>query len=214
MRGLPPGSRVPDPMLAAAVTGFATGFSLILAIGAQNAFVLRQGLLRTHVFWLCLLCAVSDAILITAGVIGFGVVTELYPALPRIMAWGGAIFLIGYGLLRLRAAWKGDYTLVLEGKSAGLWATLAAGAAFTWLNPHVYLDTMGLVGAVSTSFAPGGERTAFGMGAATASFVFFFTLGYGARFLAPLMQSARSWRILDAGIAVVMFILAAGLLVS
>jgi L-lysine exporter family protein LysE/ArgO len=201
-------------MLVPALTGFATGLSLILAIGAQNAFVLRQGLLRAHVFWLCLLCATSDAILIIAGVGGFGAVTTMFPALPRIMALAGAAFLIVYGLIRLRAACKGDYALVLAGQSAGLWATLATGAAFTWLNPHVYLDTLGLVGAVSTSFSDGAEKVSFAVGAVTASFVFFFSLGYGARFLAPLMQSARSWRILDTGIAVVMFILAAGLILS
>ncbi len=201
-------------MLGPALTGFATGISLILAIGAQNAFVLRQGLLRAHVFWLCLLCAVSDAILIAAGVAGFGAVTALYPALPRIMSLAGAVFLFFYGLTRLRAAWKGDYALVLSGQSAGLWATLATGAAFTWLNPHVYLDMLGLVGSVSTGFPDTAEKIAFGIGAASASFVFFFSLGYGARFLAPLMQSACAWRVLDAGIAFVMFALALGLLVS
>jgi L-lysine exporter family protein LysE/ArgO len=201
-------------MLVPALTGFATGLSLILAIGAQNAFVLRQGLLRAHVFWLCLLCATSDAILIIAGVAGFGAVTTMFPALPRIMALAGAAFLIVYGLIRLRAAWKGDYALALAGQSANLWATLATGAAFTWLNPHVYLDTLGLVGAVSTSFSDGAEKVSFALGAVTASFVFFFSLGYGARFLAPLMQSARSWRILDTSIAVVMFILATGLILS
>lgn len=201
-------------MLFPALTGFATGSSLILAIGAQNAFVLRQGLLRAHVFWLCLLCATSDAILIIAGVAGFGAVTAMIPALPRIMALAGAAFLIVYGLIRLRAAWKGDYTLVLAGQSAGLWATLATGAAFTWLNPHVYLDTLGLVGAVSTSFPDGAAKVSFATGAVAASFVFFFSLGYGARFLAPYMQSARAWRILDSAIAIVMFILATGLILS
>jgi L-lysine exporter family protein LysE/ArgO len=201
-------------MFAAALTGFATGFSLILAIGAQNAFVLRQGLLRAPVFWLCLLCATSDALLIAAGVAGFSAITAHYPALPRLMALGGAVFLIWYGLTRLRAAWKGDYALVLAGQSAGLWATLATGAAFTWLNPHVYLDTLGLAGAISTGFPDPSGKLAFGIGAAGTSFVFFFSLGYGARFLAPVMQSARAWRILDSLIAAVMFTLALGLLLS
>ncbi len=199
-------------MLAPALTGFATAFALILAIGAQNAFVLRQGLARAHVFWLCLLCAVSDAILITAGVLGFGVIVTLYPMLPQIMAWGGAAFLFVYGALRLRAAYMGQYEMQLAGKSAGLWATLATGAAFTWLNPHVYLDTLGLVGAVSTQFVDPAEKTAFGIGAVTASFVFFFSLGYGARLLAPVMQSARAWRILDVGIGLVMWALAVKLI--
>ena len=201
-------------MFSAAVTGFITGFSLILAIGAQNAFVLRQGLLRAHVFWLCLLCAASDAILITAGVAGFGVVTAQLPWLPRVMSIGGGLFLLVYGALRLWAATKGDYRLVLAGQSAGLWATLATAAAFTWLNPHVYLDTLGLVGAVSTQFPFPSEKLAFGIGATTASFVFFFGLGYGARMFAPVMQSDRSWRVLDVIIGLVMFALAIKLLVE
>ncbi len=199
-------------MIAAGLTGFATAFALILAIGAQNAFVLRQGLAKAHVFWLCLLCAVSDALLITAGVLGFGIIVELYPLLPQIMAWGGAAFLFVYGAMRLWAAWLGNYAMQLAGQSAGLWATLATGAAFTWLNPHVYLDTLGLVGAVSTQYTDIAEKTAFGIGAVTSSFVFFFSLGYGARLLAPIMQSARAWRILDVLIGVVMWALAAKLL--
>ena len=199
-------------MTGAAVTGFATAFALILAIGAQNAFVLRQGLARAHVFWLCLLCAVSDAVLITAGVLGFGALVEAYPALPRVMALGGAAFLTVYGALRLWAAWKGDYAMQIAGESRGLWATLATGAAFTWLNPHVYLDTLGLVGAVSTGFL-GAEKLAFALGAVTSSFVFFFSLGYGARLLAPVMVSARAWRLLDFGIALVMWALAVKLVV-
>lgn len=199
-------------MFAAALTGFATGFSLILAIGAQNAFVLRQGLLRAHVVWLCLLCAASDALLIAAGVAGFGVVTAQLPWLPRAMSVGGGLFLLAYGTMRFWAAWRGDYALVLAGQSAGLWATLGTAAAFTWLNPHVYLDTLGLVGAVSTQFGPAAEKLAFGAGAITASFVFFFGLGYGARLLAPLMQQARSWRVLDVIIGAVMWALAIKLL--
>ena len=195
-------------MLTAGMTGFATGFALILAIGAQNAFVLRQGLARQHVFWLCLLCATSDAVLITAGVLGFGYIVTLYPAFPQIMAWGGAMFLFVYGALRFRAAATGDYALQLAGKSAGLGATLATGAAFTWLNPHVYLDTLGLVGAVSTQYTDPALKTAFGVGAVLASYVFFFSLGYGARLLAPIMQSAAAWRRLDILIGVVMWALA------
>ena len=199
-------------MIGPALTGFATAFALILAIGAQNAFVLRQGLVRAHVFWLCLLCAVSDAVLITAGVLGFGVIVELYPRFPQIMAWGGAAFLIVYGAMRFWAAWKGSYKMQMAGQSAGLWATLATGAAFTWLNPHVYLDTLGLVGAISTQYVDVAQKTAFGIGAVSASFVFFFSLGYGARLLAPVMQSARAWRRLDVLIGIVMWALAVKLL--
>lgn len=201
-------------MFVAAGTGFATAFSLILAIGAQNAFVLRQGLIKAHIFWLCLLCAVSDAILIAAGVAGFGALVTYYPSFPRLMALAGAAFLLVYGAKRLWAAWKGDYAMTLAGKSAALWPTLAVGAALTWLNPHVYLDTLGLIGAISTQFPDPTEKLAFGIGAVTSSFVFFFGLGYGARLLAPIMQSTRAWRILDVIIAVVMWILAAGLLLK
>ncbi len=198
-------------MLSAAGTGFATGLTLILAIGAQNAFVLRQGLARNHVFWLCLLCGASDAILITAGVLGFGILVAQYPSLPELMAWGGAAFLIVYGALRFLAAFRGSYDMQITGQSKGLWATLATGAAFTWLNPHVYLDTLALIGAISTAYL-GTAKLAFGLGAVTSSFVFFFGLGYGARLLTPIMQSVRSWRILDILIGLVMWALAYKLL--
>jgi len=201
-------------MFSAAATGFLTGFSLILAIGAQNAFVLRQGLKRAHVFWLCLLCSVSDAVLIAAGVVGFGALVAVYPLFPVVMGSAGAGFLAVYGGLRFCAAYRGEYTLELAGKSAGLWATLATGAAFTWLNPHVYLDTLGLVGAVSTRFDELADKWAFGIGAVSASFVFFFSLGYGARLLAPVMSSPRAWRGLDLLIGATMWFLAAGLLIS
>lgn len=197
--------------MIAALTGFATGFSLILAIGAQNAFVLRQGLLRRHVLPLVLLCAASDALLIAAGVAGFGALATALPWFPRAMALAGAAFLLAYGALRLRAAWIGDYDLALAGESPPLGRTLAIGAAFTWLNPHVYLDTLGLVGAVSTQFA-GSDRLLFGAGAIAASFAFFFALGYGARLLAPVMRSAAAWRRLDVLIALVMWALALKLL--
>ena len=200
-------------MLTAAATGFATAFALILAIGAQNALVLRQGLMRAHVFWLCLFCAISDAVLIAAGVAGFGALVTLYPGFPRIMALAGAAFLLVYGALRFRAAVQGDDAMIRAGRSAPLWPTLATAAAFTWLNPHVYLDTLGLIGAVSTQFL-GPDKLAFGLGAGASSFVFFFGLGYGARILAPLMQSARAWRILDLGIGITMWALAAGLILA
>lgn len=198
-------------MISAGLTGFVTGFTLILAIGAQNAFVLRQGLARSHVFWLCLMCATSDAILVAIGVIGFGFLQTQYPALPLIMAWAGAAFLLTYGTIRLVSAYRGDYSMELSGKTLGLGATLATAAAFTWLNPHVYLDTVGLIGAISTDFE-GAKRLAFGIGAVLASFVFFFSLGYGARLLAPIMTSARAWRILDVIIGLVMYAIAFSLI--
>jgi len=191
--------------------GFATGLSLILAIGAQNAFVLRQGLLRQHVLPLVLFCAVSDAVLIAAGVAGFGAIAARWPAFPTLTAAAGAAFLLAYGVLRLRAAWRGDGALAPGDRAPTLAATLGMAAAFTWLNPHVYLDTVGLIGAVSTQFH-GPARLAFGAGAVAASFVFFLALGYGARALAPLLRTRRAWRMLDAGIGVVMLALAGKLL--
>jgi len=200
------------PALASpALTGLATGLSLIVAIGAQNAYVLRQGLTGRHVFWLCLLCAASDAVLIAAGVAGFAAMTQALPWLPRAMALAGAAFLVFYGITRLRAALKGGETLEAAGQGAGLARTLLIGATFTWANPHVYLDTLGLVGAVSTRF-DGPARLAFALGAMTASVLFFFSLGYGARFLAPLMRKPRAWQVLDLVIAFTMFTLAAGLI--
>ncbi|QDY69024.1 LysE/ArgO family amino acid transporter [Qingshengfaniella alkalisoli] len=195
-----------------AVTGLATGFSLILAIGAQNAFVLRQGLLRSHVFSLCLFCALSDALLIAGGVAGFGLIAKRLTWFPTVMSLAGAAFLLVYGAMKLREAWRGDYAMVLAGVSPTLWKTIAIAAAFTWLNPHVYLDTLGLIGAISTRYADTADKLRFGAGAVTASFVFFFSLGYASRFLAPIMQSAQAWRVLDLLIAVVMWSLAVALI--
>ncbi|MCP5076119.1 MAG: amino acid transporter [Rhodobacteraceae bacterium] len=201
-------------MISAAVTGYFTAFSLILAIGAQNSFVLRQGLLRSHVFVICLFCAVSDALLITLGVAGFDRLIDYVPSLPLILSLGGAAFLFAYGVTRFRAAFKGDYTMELEGRGLGLWPALAVVVACTWLNPHVYLDTVGLIGAVSAQFGGPGQKLVFGIAAAAASFTFFFGLGYGARLLAPIMQTARTWQVLDFGIGCVMWLIAAGLVIS
>lgn len=202
------------PILAAATTGFLTSFALILAIGAQNAFVLKQGIMRSNVFWVCLTCAVSDALLITAGIAGFGLIVAQFPSLPRIMSLGGAAFLIVYGITRFIAAYKGGDHLAISAKPAPLGATILICLSLTWLNPHVYLDTLGLIGAVSTQFSEIGQKIAFGIGAVTASFVFFFALGYGARYLAPIMQTKRTWQILDALIGLLMWYLAFGLLTS
>jgi L-lysine exporter family protein LysE/ArgO len=191
--------------------GFALGFSLILAIGAQNAFVLRQGLRRSHVFWICLTCAVSDALLITLGVAGFGALADRLPWIEPVMRLGGAAFLIWYGARSLASAWRGGVALDAGRTGATpLWPAILATLAFTWLNPHVYLDTVVLIGTVAAQFA---ERSAFGAGAVTASFVFFFSLGYGARLLAPVFRRPRAWQALDAAIGVLMWAIAAKLLV-
>lgn len=201
-------------MILATATGFFTALSLILAIGAQNAFVLRQGLTGQHVFALCLFCAASDAVLIAAGVAGFGWLVTLAPWFPSVMTLAGAAFLAVYGALRLRAALAGGAAMaVARTGETRLRRVLLMAAAFTWLNPHVYLDTLGLIGAVSTGFH-GADRWAFGVAAVAASFVFFFSLGYGARLLAPVMRRPRAWQVLDAGIGVTMWVLAAGLLFS
>ena len=198
----------------AASTGFFTSIALILAIGAQNAFVLKQGIIRSHIFWVCLICAVSDALLISAGVFGFGVIVEQYPSLPRYMTLGGAAFLVFYGLTRFLAAYAGSKQTVTSSKSTAFLPTIVVCLALTWLNPHVYLDTLGLIGAVSTQYLEAGQKIAFGIGAVFASFVFFFSLGYGARFLAPIMQTENTWRILDVLVGLLMWFLAYGLLTN
>jgi L-lysine exporter family protein LysE/ArgO len=199
-------------MIAATVTGYLSALSLILAIGAQNAFVLRQSLTRNHIFAVCLFCALSDTVLIVAGVLGFGAVVTLFPALPKALAIAGACFLAVYALIRLREAFRGHYLTEVDGNSRGLRKTLLIAAALTWLNPHVYLDTMGLLGAISTQYETTALRAVFSVSASVASFTFFFALGYGGRFLAPVMRSVRAWRILDTAIALVMAALAVSLL--
>lgn len=195
----------------ALVSGFLTSLSLIVAFGAQNVFVLRQGLVGQHVFWLCLFCSASDAILITVGISGFSTILDPASEFARVIALGAAAFLVVYGAIRLRAAWIGEYDLAFGANTRTLGGTLALAAAFTWANPHVYLDTVVLIGAVSTTFSGSGP-VLFGVGAIAGSVVFFFTLGYGARHLAPAMQSARAWRALDIGIGLVMWWLAVSLL--
>lgn len=198
-------------MLATFLPGFALGFSLILAIGAQNAFVLRQGLRGEHLFWVCLTCAVSDALLITAGVVGFGALALAFPSVEAVMRYGGAAFLLLYGGLSLRAAWRGGSALVVsEPRRAGLSATLLTVLALTWLNPHVYLDTVVLIGAVSAQYA---DRLLFALGATSASFVFFFGLGYGARLCAPVFARPRAWVVLDAVVGLTMWAIAWKLIV-
>ncbi|NOC43989.1 MULTISPECIES: LysE/ArgO family amino acid transporter [Ruegeria] len=189
-------------MPTSVIAGFALGFSLILAIGAQNAFILRQGLRREHVFFLCLTCAVSDAILIGAGVAGFGTLAQAAPWFETVMRYGGAAFLTWYGLRSLRSSWLGGSVMEIgNGKRTSLKAALLTVFAFTWLNPHVYLDTVVLIGSISAQYD---DRLGFALGAMTSSFVFFFSLGYGASILSPVFARPRAWQVLDAGIGVVM----------
>ncbi len=201
-------------MITAVYTGFFTAFALILAIGAQNAFVLRQGLLGHHVFAVALTCALSDAILISLGVAGFGVLVEQFPTLPLTMRYAGAAFLVGYGALRFFAAWQGGGHLAAAKPAASLRATVITCLMLTWLNPHVYLDTLGLLGAVSTQFETLSNKIIFGASAVTASFTFFFSLAYGAKLMSPIMQSNRAWQIMDVGIGCLMWLLALGLILG
>jgi L-lysine exporter family protein LysE/ArgO len=190
-------------MLSPFISGFLLGGSLIVAIGAQNAFILRQGLLRQHVFVLCLVCALSDAVLIAAGVGGLGMLVARFPLLLTAVTIGGALFLFAYALLALRRALDPRALEAARGGEANLGVALAACLAFTFLNPHVYLDTVLLIGSISATHE-GVARIAFGAGAAAASFVWFFGLGYGARLLQPLFARPSAWRILDLVIAAVM----------
>ncbi|MFN4011583.1 MAG: LysE/ArgO family amino acid transporter [Pannonibacter sp.] len=194
-------------MLTAALSGLFLGLSLIIAIGAQNAFVLRQGLRQEHVFVVCLTCALSDALLISVGVFALGTVTDLIPGIEPALRYGGAAFLLAYGLRSARSAVNGSSALTSgDGARQGLGATLATALAFTFLNPHVYLDTVLLIGSIASQYP--GREAAFGAGAVTGSFLFFFSLGYGARLLAPVFARPNAWRVLDGVIAVVMIGLA------
>jgi L-lysine exporter family protein LysE/ArgO len=236
--------------LTVLVAGFGLGLSLIVAIGAQNVFVLRQGIRREHVFVVAAICAVSDAVLIAAGVGGMGAALQAAPWLIGVARWAGAAFLVGYGLLAARRAWRGSESgLVVESdedaSSAGRGARSASrdpgegldtGAdasysttgvtartatrtallpvvltclALTWLNPHVYLDTVILLGSVGATF--GDQRWIFAAGAMLASVVWFFSLAYGARLLGGVLATPRAWRILDGIIAVVMIAIAVSL---
>ena len=194
-------------MELAFVSGFLISISLILALGPQNVFVLRQGLLRSHVFAACLICSISDALLIAAGVLGVGLFISEIEELAIWMSVGAAFFLIFYGCLRIRSAFDPKGMEVGEGESQDLWPTILAGLAFTYLNPHVYVDTLLLIGGASSSYV-GDEKLMFGIGAATASFVFFFSLGYGAQRLSPILNNPESWKIIDLFIAGIMFTVA------
>ena len=195
----------------ASVAGFFTGLSLIIAIGAQNAYVLRLGLMRHHVFAAVLFCALSDAVLIVAGVAGLGALIQQLPLLLEIFRYAGAAYLIWFGIGALRRAIN-PKTLEAQGESLSLLKTLGTMAALTWLNPHVYLDTVILLGSIGNQFVP--NQWWFAAGAAIASFVWFFSLGFGAKLLSKYMASVRFWQVLDLAIAAVMFTIAGTLLFS
>ncbi len=199
-------------MLTAAAAGFVLGGSLIIAIGAQNAYVLRQGLIPRFVLPIVLFCAVSDATLILLGVAGFGEAIKAVPWLLKLVQYGGAAFLVWYGLTAFRRALGSDALQAAGEGAPTLKAALAQCAAFTWLNPHVYLDTVILVGGLSAAF--GSNRWWYAAGAVTASFAWFFALGYGARLLSPVFAKPRAWQVLDIGIGCVMWLLAVKILMT
>ena len=193
------------------LTGFIVGLSLIVAIGAQNAFVLKQGLKKQHIFLVCSICAFSDAILIALGVSGFGIVIERFPLVEKFARYGGAIFLVYYAIMSFRSAYMNQHKLIAKGSDteSAVKVTLIC-LGFTWLNPHVYLDTLILLGAVSTQYV---DVQSFALGAISASFVFFFSLGYGARVLIPVFKNPRAWQILEFFIGVLMLSIAISLII-
>jgi len=194
------------------IQGLALGFGLIVAIGAQNAFVLRQGLRREHVASVVLFCALADAVLIAAGVLGMAQALERNSALARVLALAGAVFLAAYGWRALRRSRQAHRLEAAGGGSSLTWgAVVAQAAAFTLINPHVYLDTVLLVGSVGAQQPPS-LRGWFVAGASSASLVWFALVGFGARFLAPWFARPRAWQILDATIGVTMVLLSAMLL--
>ena len=184
---------------------------MIIAIGAQNAFILRMGLLRQHVFILCLICSTIDAMLIAIGVTGLGVFVEKYPQLLQIISIGGFIFLMGYAFLAGKRALFPHAMKAANDEAPNLIEAISICLALTLLNPHVYLDTVVLIGGLASVWQ-GSDRIAFTIGAMSASFIWFFALGYGARLLQPLFERKIAWRILDCLIAVVMGWLAISLL--
>jgi L-lysine exporter family protein LysE/ArgO len=194
-------------VLDALVAGLLTGLSLIVAIGAQNAFVLRQGLLRQHVGPVVTVCAVSDLVLIAAGVIGIGAIVQHAPTALTVVRWLGVAFLTAYGV---RSLWRAGHAEALAAASENrprLRGALFQAVALTWLNPHVYLDTVLLVGSIAAHHGPTGKWW-FGAGAGLASIIWFTGLGYGARLLAPVLSRPRAWQVLDVLIGLTMLTIA------
>jgi len=198
------------PALVALASGFALGLGLIVAIGAQNAFVLRQGLRLEHVATVVTVCALSDVVLIAAGVAGAGAAVSRAPLLIPVVCFAGAAFLLGYGALAGRRALRpGALVAEVGGTRTGPAAAVATCLALTWLNPHVYLDTVVLLGSMASTYEE--HRWQFAVGAGLGSVLWFSALGYGARLLRPVFARRSAWRVLDGVIAVVMTALAVSL---
>ena len=196
-------------MFSAFFTGFFLGLSLIIAIGAQNAFVLRAGILRQHVFYVALFCAFSDALLICIGISSISIFfNSLITQFASLLFGISSIWLFGYGLIRMRSVFKSNSAIEITTTAPkGLVPTISILAILTFANPHVYLDTMILIGSISQQFS-GNLKVAYAIGASLASFVFFFSLAYGAKLLLPIMKSSSSWRVLDLIIALIIFTIA------
>ena len=193
-------------------TGLLLGGSLIIAIGAQNAYVLKQGLLRSHVFIICLICALSDALLISIGTTGIGKIIEDHPEWLKAITWFGAVYLFIFGILSFRSALS-NQTLhaATTNTTQKTQVIISTVLALTFLNPHVYLDTVLLIGSIASPYA-NVERLYFTLGAISASFIWFFFLGYGARFLIPLFNKPVAWKILNTLIGIIMWWIAYSLI--
>lgn len=200
-------------MITPLIQGFTLGASLIIAIGSQNAFVLRQGLRKEYVFTICTICFLCDALLILVGVGGFGKLVASSPKLMWIARWGGALFLLYYGVRSFRSAFKNTALSVDEphNLAAGFTWAITTTLVLTLLNPHVYLDTIILLGSIAGQF-PESERLSFAAGAAVASMAWFYGLGYGARILTPLFKKQIAWKILDILIGLIMWAIAGDLI--
>ena len=198
-------------MTTSFLSGFGLGLSLILAIGAQNAFVLRQGLKGEHVAAVVLTCALSETVLVALGVLGLGALTARAPWIVPVLRYGGAAFLIAYGTRAALSAWRGGAALKADGREAGALRAVLICLAVTWLNPHALLDTVVVLGSISTQAA---APLAFGAGAILAAWLFFAALGFGARHLRPVFARPRAWQALDASVALVMWAIAAKLILG
>lgn len=192
--------------MIALIPGFFTGLSLIVAIGAQNAFVIKQGLLRQHVLLIVAICAVSDAALIFLGIGGLGALVQSNTSVLEVIRWFGVLYLTWFGIKSIRSALTNQSLVASESGTTSAKKIATTVLALTFLNPHVYLDTVILLGSVGNQFNE--DRWFFAVGASVASFAWFSTIGFGARAASKYMSKPIFWKILDSAIAVVMFTIA------
>ena len=194
------------------IQGLLLGASLIVAIGSQNAYVLKQGLPKSHVFKISLVCAFSDALLIVLGTSGVGVIINKHPEWLKAIMWFGTAYLIAFALMSFRSAFSGETLKIASyNKSQNTGKVIFTVLALTFLNPHVYLDTVLLIGSIASPYS-GDDKINFTLGAISASFIWFFILGYGARFLSPVFSEPKAWKILNILIGIIMLWIAYSLL--